>query len=203
MPDKPYFNAEPRLMQFIWQRGTPPPELRTIFLEGDQVEYRTSVVGRGFTIPSPRVGTLPTNDRVTLTFSTTALTAGIHEDQVVRVDPGASPSIIVRVLLTVIDTPQLLVDQRPLVFRFTRGGALPPPQVLYVTATAKPIRFEAAIATGIWVMINPGLAQIPANLGVEVDPRTLAPGTYSGLIRITAAEAANSPKEVPVTLIVD
>ncbi len=80
---------------------------------------------------------------------------------------------------------------------------MPLPQVLSVTATAKPIRFEAAVATGSWVMINPGVAQIPANLRVEVAPRTLAPGTYNSLIRVTAAEATNSPKEVLVTLIVD
>ncbi len=203
VPERPYFNAEPRLIQFTGQRGTPPPEPRTVFLDGDRVEYRTSVIGRGFTTPSPRTGTLPTNDRVTLTFSTGALAAAIYEDQVILVAPGASQSIIVRVLLTVIDTPQLLVDQRPIVFRFPRGGALPAPRALYVTATAKPIHFEALIASETWVMINPGVAQIPANLRVEVDPRTLASGTYNGLIRVTAAEAANSPKEVPVTLIVD
>jgi len=51
--------------------------------------------------------------------------------------------------------------------------------------------------------VNPSAAQIPANLRVEVDPRTLAPGTYSGLIRVSSNEATNSPKEVPVTLIVE
>ncbi len=38
---------------------------------------------------------------------------------------------------------------------------------------------------------------------MKVEPRTLAPGTSNGLIRVSAAEAANSPKEAPVTLIVE
>jgi large repetitive protein len=203
VPERPYFNVEPRLIQLTWQRGTPVPEPRTVFLDGDVAEYRVTVVGRGFIVPTPAQGSLPTNDRVALRFAPGSLAPGIYEDQVVFVPSGGAESVIVRVLLTVIDTPQLLVDQRPMVFRYRRGGTLPTAQTLYVTATAKPIRFEAAVATGAWLMVNPGLAQIPANLRVEVDPRTLAPGTYSGLIRVTAAEAANSPKEVPVTLIVE
>ncbi len=202
-PERPYFNAEPRLIQLTWQRGTPVPEPRTVFLDGDVAEYRVTVIGRGFVVPTPGLGSLPTNDRVALRFAPGSLAPGIYEDQVVFIPSGGAQSVIVRVLFTVIDTPQLLVDQRPIVFRYRRGGAMPTPQTLYVTATAKPIRFEAAVATGAWLMVNPGLAQIPANLRVEVDPRTLAPGTYSGLIRVSAAEAANSPKEVPVTLIVE
>jgi uncharacterized membrane protein len=203
VPERPYFSAEPRLIQLTWQRGTPLPEARTVFLDGDVAEFRVTVVGRGFVTPTPAQGSLPTNDRVALRFSPGALAPGIYEDQVVFVPSGGAESVIVRVLLTVIDTPQLLVDQRPLLFRYRRGGAMPAPQTLYVTATAKPIRFEAGVATGTWLMVNPGVAQIPANLRVEVDPRTLAVGTYNGLIRVSSAEAANSPKEVPVTLIVE
>jgi len=90
-----------------------------------------------------------------------------------------------------------------MVFRFRIGGANPPPQPLYVTATVRPVGFTAEVAEGAWLQVNPNIAVIPANLTVQVNPFGLAAGTYSGRIRVASKDAGNSPKEVPVTLIIE
>ena len=201
----PYIGAEPKLLEWTWQRGTPLPGPKTIFLEGDAVEYSAVSSGRGFVGISPANGSLPVQDKITVTLlpSTNQLPAGRYDDLIAVRSPRTGNSIGIRATLTVIDTPNLLVDQRPLTFRYTKGGAVPPGQIVYVTATSRPIQFTADSVSAAWLQVTPNGAQTPANLRVNVNPQTLAPGTYSATVRVSSPDAANSPKEVPVTLIVE
>ena len=201
----PYIGAEPKLLEWSWQRGTPLPGPKTIFLEGDAVEYSVVSNGRGFIGISPINGSLPVQDKITVTLlpSANQLPAGRYDDLITVRSPRTGNSIVIRATLTVVDTPQLLVDQRPLTFRYSKGGALPPAQVVYVTATSRPVQFAADSVSAAWLQVTPNGSQTPANLRVSVNPQTLVPGAYSATVRVSSPDAANSPKDVPVTLIVE
>jgi hypothetical protein len=98
------------------------------------------------------------------------------------------------------DPPQLITLPGELSFTYVKGNPAPQSQVLYVTASARPIQFDAAVTSGTWLMVNPNHTQIPANLSVIVNAGTMPIGDYVGTIAITSAEATNSPKTVKVNL---
>ena len=200
----PYLGIDPKLIEFTWQRGTPLPGPKTIFVEGDVTEFQTSVYGRGIVQVTPKSGTLPIHDKLTVSLVSmvAGLPAGRYED-IVTVTSSRAGTQQARVLLTVTETPQLLVSQQPIVFRAVRGGAQPGPQVLYVTSTVRPVEFSVEVAEGNWLQANPNRAQAPANIAVRVNAFGMPAGTYNGRLRVSSADAGNSPKEVPITLIVE
>jgi len=93
----------------------------------------------------------------------------------------------------------------PAALSFTsQGGQLPLPQTISVQSTPGAVNFTAqavvAPVVSAWLSVGPSSGTTPATLMVFVAPTGLQAGTYTGSIRIMAAEATNSPVDVPVTL---
>jgi uncharacterized protein (TIGR03437 family) len=125
--------------------------------------------------------------------------------------PGVSPSPAtgspqtVTVNMTVSQPPALVIGSQALSFNYQTGGSQPNGQTLTVGSTGSPLMFTAAANTyagGGWLQVSQNGASTPASLNVTVIPGSLAPGTYSGAITITASGASNSPATVVVTLTV-
>lgn len=94
---------------------------------------------------------------------------------------------------------------------FHRPGSLvpPPAQALQVLGTSTLAISVETITDPAppqgqpsWLIADPGTAATPRTVFVRVNPTGLPLGVYSGLVRITASGASNSPITVPVTFII-
>jgi uncharacterized protein (TIGR03437 family) len=74
-------------------------------------------------------------------------------------------------------------------------GVAPAPQTIQISANA-PSTFTAKTSTS-WLSLSRSSGSAPANITVTVDPRGLAPGSYTGSIEVTGP---NNTLRVPVGL---
>jgi hypothetical protein len=155
---------------------------------------------------SPATGTAPAVPQVSVIPSKLpggGVTAGTFTGQVIL----QTPTDRVTIPVSMVVGASVFRQVNALDFNMTHGGASPLPQLINVTSTGSAFTFIASVANstgGSWLQINPssygyGLST-PQNLIVKVSPAaTLAAGTYSAQIIVTAA--AGSPSMViPVTL---
>jgi virginiamycin B lyase len=101
--------------------------------------------------------------------------------------------------------PLLTATPTSLGFSYQQGGSQPLAQVVSIASSGATVSFTATASTasgGNWLSVSPASGSTPASLSVSVDTAGLSPNTYSGSIIITSAGAANSPVNVPVTLVV-
>jgi uncharacterized protein (TIGR03437 family) len=134
------------------------------------------------------------------------LAQGTHGGVVVVEAPGTGNSPqFVPAMLTVSTAVDLSVNPGTLAFDFTPGAAAPAAQILSVSAPNTVLNYTAAAETlsgGQWLSVTPTGGLSPATLSVTVNPQGLAAGIYSGFIRVSAPQAANSPRLIQVTLTV-
>jgi hypothetical protein len=82
-------------------------------------------------------------------------------------------------------------------FSYVQGGALPSSQTLSVSTGSRHRTFTVSKSSAAWLSIGPTSGTTPASVTVSVKPGTLAAGTYSATITVTAG---GSSVRVPVTL---
>jgi uncharacterized protein (TIGR03437 family) len=113
-------------------------------------------------------------------------------------------------LLVLRPTQTILASQSGLLFTGVEGGEMVPPQSFGIVNTGQGVMSWAVGATtlsgGIWLRVSPGNGssdarslQIP-EVEVSVGLAGLRAGQYSGLVRIDAPGASNSPQYVTVEL---
>ena len=150
---------------------------------------------------SPTSGTTPAS--LTVTVAPGVLTAGTYSGKVTISVPGSAP-IVVNVTLTVSSSPLLGLSPGSLTFNYQVGTSVPASQNITPTSTGAALTYTAAATTASganWLSVTSG-GTTPTPAVVSVNPSTLAAGTYTGTITVTAALAGNSPQQVPVTLTV-
>ncbi len=96
--------------------------------------------------------------------------------------------------------PNLYATPAFLVFQYTKGGALPPAQSLAISSDT-PTQFTIPNPSFTWIKLNPQSAATPANVGVSIDPTTLAAGSYVGQLQ-PVANGFNSPAPIRIELTV-
>ena len=90
-----------------------------------------------------------------------------------------------------------------LAFQSTAGASGPTPQhLLIANAGGGTITWSAASDTPAWLSCAPMFGYSGGSTSVSVDPSTLAAGTYTGHVTVSALGADDSPVSVPVTLVV-
>jgi uncharacterized protein (TIGR03437 family) len=90
-------------------------------------------------------------------------------------------------------------------FRQAPGGAAPPPQSLELKMSGSAAAWTAEAATnsgGSWLKVSPASGTGPANLQVSAAAGSLAAGTYTGTVTVTAPGMAGSPLAVTVEFVV-
>jgi len=89
----------------------------------------------------------------------------------------------------------------PIALGFTAvsNGISPFAQNVYLTSSIAGLAFTTS-ASAPWLSVTPSTGTIPSVLEVTVDPTTLAAGSYSGTITITAPNASPSTSTIAVTL---
>ena len=135
----------------------------------------------GYNTPSPQTATLTAGQTLSFNGSYTPVTLSLC--------PTASPRC-----------------SQSLTFSYQKGVAGPvQPQQVAVSSDGPVLGFSATATSNPpgWLTVLPSTGTTPATLSVGIIPlNNVAPGTYSGQVSVTAADATNSPQALLVTLIV-
>jgi uncharacterized protein (TIGR03437 family) len=132
------------------------------------------------------------------------LPTGVYNGTITIMAAASGSPISVPVLLTVVPPSTLSASPAALTFAYTTGQAIPPAQLLAVSGSAPGTVFNVQVqfsGPAAWLIVNPTVSTVPANLAVSIAPTTLPPGTYNGSITLTSPNAVSSAS-VPVTLTV-
>ena len=146
---------------------------------------------------TPSSGTLPATVRVSPNPG--AVPPGEYEVLLTVTAPGAS-SQIVRVRVSITETPQFIAIPTGLALTHTIGET-PPPVNLYLTSKGRHGRIQVlASSDRNWLAVTPEIGNTPINLRVTFNPTNLTPGQYTGSIRIESLDNISAPITIPVTL---
>jgi len=163
----------------------------------------TTEVGNWLSV-SPASGTTP--GTVSVSVNGAGLSQGVYRGTVTIVAVGASNSPqTVSVTLTITAAQTIAANPTSLTFSHQQGAAAPAAQKIAVTSTGGSLSFTVSASTssgGNWLSVSPASGTTTAEVSVSVSPSGLAPGTYSGTVRIESPAAANSPLTINVTLTV-
>ena len=139
---------------------------------------------------SPAAGSTPAS--LVATANVTGLTPGSYSGLITITAAGATTQTI-SVTLNVAAAPQLTVSSSALTF--SGAGSQP----ITAGSTGSPLTFSAS-SNASWLTVSPASGTTPASLSATVNVSGLNPGTYSGLITISAPGA--TAQTVAVTLTV-
>ena len=191
---KPLLQADHQQLSFDYLTGNQAPASQTLHLTSSGANFSFAVSGSttsgGNWLLVPTRGTTPGD--ISVGINPTGLSPGTYTGKVTftSTDAGNSPQAV-PVTLKVSALNPFSVFPAELSFAFQTSHVLPPNQSIALSATGIPVNFTAsASVTGSgpkWLSVLPATGTTPATLAVAVNPATLAPGSYSGSITISAA----------------
>jgi len=151
---------------------------------------------------SPASGTAPATLQVSAAVG--SLTAGTYTGHVTVTASGAQGSpVTVTVTFTVASPPPVLsVTPTSLSFSATQGGSNPAPSSATISNTGGGTLGFTASSDQSWLSVSPASGTAPATLQVSATVGSLAAGTYTGHVTVTAAGVQGSPATVTVTFTV-
>jgi outer membrane protein assembly factor BamB len=153
---------------------------------------------------SPVTGTAP--QTLTVSVATGTLLPGSYTGHLTVTATGAQGSpgtITVTFIVSAPPPPQPILSVTPTVLSFgaTQGGGNPPTQLLSVTnAGSGTLNFSVA-TDQTWLTASPVNGSAPQTLTVGTVTGSLATGTYTGHVTVTAAGVQGSPANVTVTFV--
>jgi uncharacterized protein (TIGR03437 family) len=141
--------------------------------------------GGGWLTVNPSTGATPLGASVVV--NTTGLAVGTYR-ATLRVIPSGNAGGTVVVPVTVVVTPvaTLNITQRQVSF----NG--PGSQSIAVGSTGTPLNFTAQTNGAPWLSVSPTTGTTPASLTITTNASGLAPGTYTGAVLVTPANAAEA-----------
>ncbi len=164
----------------------------------------SGTAGASWLSVSPASGTTPAP--VSVSVNGTNLSPGTYSGTVAIASPNAGNSpAIVNVTLTVNSGTITAVPTPATGLTFTQasGGAAPAVQTIALTGAPNAVNFSASATTtsgGNWLTVTPSSGTTPGSVSVSANAGTLAVGTYTGTVTITAPGATGSPLTYNVTL---
>jgi hypothetical protein len=209
----PFFDNIPGQMSFSQITGSGNPPSRSIQLRNAgsgtlnwTVSGTTSDGGAWLTV-APASGVTPTTATVGVVTSllpNMGLVPGVFIGELVFQAPGSSVTVPVSVHIG----PSVFVQRPTLTFATPTAGTNPAPQTLDISSTATNIQFSVSTGTGAggnWLSISTPascvLCTTPLTATVSINSASLATGTYTGQVVITARDATEA-MTVPVILMV-
>ena len=151
----------------------------------------------------------PTDLRLVVASST--LEAGSYDASVTiaSAHAGVAPRVLPVALIVGEPLPVIDVETDAVTFTMVTGGANPPTRAIAVTnvgggtltGLGAAVTYTAGQPTG-WLSASLSPSTAPATLSLSVSAAGLQPGTYTASVAIVAPGAANSPRNVNVTLTV-
>src|SRR5579871_78097 len=169
----------------------------------------TTATGGNWLVVNPSTGTTPFTS--TISVNTTGLAAGTYSGTVAASSTQASNSPqTVAVTLTLLPGPQITASPASLTFSANAMGTSPAGQTISLTNSGGgSVTFSAVASTtsgGSWLSVTTLGGTNSASLAVSASTGTLAFGSYTGSIVVTAtgttSSTPNSTLTIPVTLTV-
>lgn len=212
--NNPVVSAFPGALTFNFQtnQAAPNPQSLTVSSTGTPTTFTTTAsvttpLGGAWLAVYPQMGTTSSSPNVSVTVNPAGVPVGQSNGAVVVTPTGAGLTPFnVPVTLNVSNTALLNVSPGALAFTFTGGSTTPITQYLSLTSTdpANQLNFNvfATANPGVPLQIGPVTGVTGATVQVTVSPLGLAPGVYTGSIRVQQASGAN-PQDVPVTVTVN
>jgi uncharacterized protein (TIGR03437 family) len=210
--DEVRINTTPASLAFDFQLGGPNPQDQVISLTATgvaNINYGVTAsvetpAGGAWLAVSPASGGTPAN--LTVSVQPAGLPAGTYNGNV-RVTAGNATNSPVTIPVTLRVTADPLLRSAPnrLTFTIQSGGTTTQTLNALVSNLGSPLALTLTTATaagGNWLSVFPSAISTPANLQVGVNSQGLSPGVYQGRVIVTAPGAANSPFEIPITMIV-
>ena len=207
----PEISVPPRDVNFSAAVGGSNPAAQTIRVRNsgqDTLNYTVNEDAGWLTV-SPTSGTSTGNDVIhTLTANIAGLATGTYTTAVTIADSNAvnSPQVV-NVTLTVGTSVLPAIDVSPgaLTFNAIQGGANPATQRIRVRNSGGGTLNYVVTGDAGWMNVTPGSGSSTGqdiSHTVSVNIAGLTTGTYNGLITVSSPNASNSPRAVPVTLVV-
>ena len=201
--------ANPTSLSFFGLAGGVNPGAQTISVGSliGAINFITTVSTQsaaGWLQVNPFAGTTPSNLQVTV--NTAGLAAGLHYGGI-TITPSSGPPVVVPVTLNLSWTSTLQVSNSALQFYYQVGGTFPAAQTVNFTNTdsSAPLNFSLTPSTnsgGNWLFVTPLTANTPQSITIAANPGGLPPGTYTGNIAVTSANAVNFTQNIAITLTV-
>lgn len=209
--------AGPGALLFGYQlnQTVPPAQLVSIAAGGQTIAFTASPsVTATANCPAGWLQLNGTSTTTPATLTASVNTAGLAAGTCtgsITISYGTSSSIAIPVTLNVASAALLTVSM-PNGFGIvsTAQGTTPPPQYINLnsTSTTTPVIFTVNSSNNggsTWLLVGSSGAQTPQQLTVLIEPGSLAIGTYTGTISISAP-TANLPSgafTIPVTLTIN
>ena len=202
----PTLNILPATLSFTAHAGevSQAPQVVNINAGSAPIRYTTSTASASWLHATPASGSAPGS--MDISVAPAGLAPGTYTGAVtVSAEGVANSPQAVFVTLTVSSkpVPKLAVSPASMSFTAQAGGKPPAGQTIAMISTGELLGFKVTTGpSAAWLSASPGDGQTPGSITVSVNPAGLAAGTYSSSVSIAATEAGNSPRVVPVTLVV-
>ena len=164
----------------------------------------TTVSGGSWLSVTPTSGTAP--GALSISVNGSGLTPGNYGGTVVVTAPNAAGSPQTIQVALAVNAGTISASPAPsagLTFTQAAGGS-GPAQTITLTSTPVSVSFTATATTagssGNWLLVASATGSTPGSVLVSVNAASLAVGTYTGTVTITAAGASGSPIVYAVTL---
>jgi uncharacterized protein (TIGR03437 family) len=196
--------ATPTSLQFAYTIGGTVPASQTIQVinsSGGTLSW-TASTSTSWLAVTPTLGTAPSTVSVSITPAN--LSAGTYTGsvQISASGPSNNPVSVTVTLAVAAAAASLAISPQALTFNYTSGGNTPGAQSVSISNAGDGALSWTAAASANWVQLSALSGTAPATLSVAVNPASLAAGTYSASVQISAAGASNSPVSISVTLAV-
>ena len=169
--------------------AAPPSKPLSVSTIGAALSF-TAATNAAWLSALPASGTTPAT--VTVSVNPAGLAAGIYSSQINLTAPGASPQTVA-VTFTVTAAPLLTLS--PASLTFTAAGT----QSVSIGSTGTALPYTTS-SNAAWLTALPAAGTTPGTLSISVNPTSLAPGSYTGLITVTPTGAAAQSVSVTLTL---
>jgi uncharacterized protein (TIGR03437 family) len=210
----------PASLTFSAQPGTnPQSKFLTVTAPNDAItsfNVSASVQSGGpwlqvFPISDVQTGPSVTNN-VTVTVNPTGLALGTYNGTVTLAPTAGGTATTVPVTLNITGLPSLNFTPAELSFGYQTGTSQTglSQMVTFSTDSTNPIFYTLLVQYGSgtpgWLIVDPLAGTVSKGTDVtntvKVVPGTLAPGTYTAVIQVSAMGVANPTQSIPVTLLV-
>jgi uncharacterized protein (TIGR03437 family) len=197
-------------VNFVHTIGQPAPGARGVQLTSAAPLNFTVTAqttdGRNWLRVTPTTGL--TNQELSITVVPEGLERGLYGGTITITAPQASntPQLIPVTLEVRAPAANLVLSRDTLTFAARLNTPAPASQQVQITSSGDALPFSVTSSTtsgGAWLQVSGSSASTPATLTVGVNPAGLVRGTYTGTINIVSASAANSPRTIAVTLMVE
>jgi hypothetical protein len=202
----PTLNILPATLSFTAHAGEVSQASQVVTINGGSapIRYTASTASASWLHATPAIGSAPGS--MNISVAPAGLAAGTYTGAVTVSAEGAANSpqaVFVTLTVSSKPVPKLAVSPASMSFIAQAGGKPPAGQTIAMISTGEAFGFKVTTgSSAAWLSATPADGQTPGSITVSVNPSGLAAGTYNSSVSIAATEAGNSPRIVPVTLVV-